>query len=70
METSDISDAFKQTQTKIIKAAKVSGRSAKQVTLIAVSKQQHEYRIEASLAAGQRVFGENRVRSNKNAGLI
>ena len=58
METSDISDAFKQTQTKIIRAAKVSGRSAKQVTLIAVSKQQHEDRIEASLTAGQRVFGE------------
>ncbi|MBL3676243.1 MAG: YggS family pyridoxal phosphate-dependent enzyme [Alphaproteobacteria bacterium] len=31
------------------------------VTLIAVSKQQPEARIAAALAAGQRVFGENRV---------
>ena len=61
METSDISEAFDQTQTKINRAAEASGRSAKQITLIAVSKQQHEDRIEASLTAGQRVFGENRV---------
>ena len=61
METSDISDAFNQTQTKINKAAEAIGRSAKQITLIAVSKQQNEDRIEASLTAGQRVFGENRV---------
>lgn len=31
------------------------------VTLIAVSKQQPEERVAAALAAGQRVFGENRV---------
>jgi PLP dependent protein len=31
------------------------------VTLIAVSKQQPEARIATALAAGQRVFGENRV---------
>jgi pyridoxal phosphate enzyme (YggS family) len=31
------------------------------VKLIAVSKKQDESRIEAALAAGQRVFGENRV---------
>ena len=61
METLDISGAFNQTQTKINRAAEASGRSAKQITLIAVSKQQHEDRIEASLTAGQRVFGENRV---------
>jgi pyridoxal phosphate enzyme (YggS family) len=30
-------------------------------TLVAVSKQQPEDRIDAALAAGQRVFGENRV---------
>lgn len=32
-----------------------------QVTLVAVSKRQPVTRIEAALAAGQRVFGENRV---------
>ena len=57
----DISQAFKQTQRKISKAAVENCRSAEQVTLIAVSKQQQEDRIEASLAVGQRIFGENRV---------
>ena len=31
------------------------------VTLVAVSKRQPNDRIDAGLAAGQRVFGENRV---------
>lgn len=31
------------------------------ITLVAVSKRQSEARIEAALAAGQRIFGENRV---------
>ena len=34
---------------------------APQATLVAVSKQQPDDRIDAALAAGQRVFGENRV---------
>lgn len=46
---------------KIAEAAKASGRSAADVTLVAVSKQQPDEKIEAMLAAGQRVFGENRV---------
>ena len=33
----------------------------KSVTLVAVSKRQSDDRIDAALAAGQRVFGENRV---------
>ncbi|HEX6859456.1 MAG TPA: YggS family pyridoxal phosphate-dependent enzyme [Caulobacteraceae bacterium] len=39
-------------------AAAAGGR---EVTLVAVSKQQPDERIEAMLATGQRVFGENRV---------
>lgn len=31
------------------------------VSLVAVSKRQHDNQIDAALAAGQRVFGENRV---------
>ncbi|MGP1276374.1 MAG: YggS family pyridoxal phosphate-dependent enzyme [Caulobacterales bacterium] len=42
-------------------AAKAGGRAGADVTLVAVSKVQPEPRIEAALAAGQRVFGENRV---------
>ena len=40
---------FKQIQKKIKEAAKYSGRHFEDVTLIAVSKQQPEYRIEAAL---------------------
>jgi pyridoxal phosphate enzyme (YggS family) len=42
-------------------AAKSVGRDPAGITLIAVSKQQPDDRIDAALAAGQRVFGENRV---------
>lgn len=38
-----------------------SGRDPNNVELIGVSKQQPDERIEASIAAGLRVFGENRV---------
>src|SRR5689334_16087917 len=46
---------------RIAAAAQASGRTAGDVTLVAVSKLQPDERIEAMLAAGQRVFGENRV---------
>ena len=42
-------------------AAEMDGRKPDDVTLIAVSKKQPDERIDAALAAGQRVFGENRV---------
>ena len=46
---------------RIAAAAKSAGRDPASITLTAVSKMQPEERIEAMLAAGQRVFGENRV---------
>ncbi len=46
---------------RIAKAAREAGREASDVTLVAVSKFQPDERIEAMLAAGQTVFGENRV---------
>ncbi|MEQ8404887.1 MAG: YggS family pyridoxal phosphate-dependent enzyme [Oceanicaulis sp.] len=46
---------------RLAAAAKQGGRAPADVTLVAVSKKQHDDRIEAMLAAGQRVFGENRV---------
>src|SRR6185503_4650944 len=46
---------------RIAKAARAAGRDPADVTLVAVSKQQPWERIEPVLAAGQRVFGENRV---------
>jgi len=45
----------------IASAAVAAGRDPAQVTLVAVSKQQPQEKIAAMLAAGQRVFGENRV---------
>jgi pyridoxal phosphate enzyme (YggS family) len=42
-------------------AAKAAGRDPATVQLVAVSKQQPEDRIQAMLATGQQVFGENRV---------
>lgn len=41
--------------------ARKAGRDPAAVTLVAVSKQQPDTRIDAALASGQRVFGENRV---------
>ena len=42
-------------------AARAAGRDAAQVTLIAVSKTHAKEAVLAALAAGQTVFGENRV---------
>jgi pyridoxal phosphate enzyme (YggS family) len=46
---------------RITRAAHAAGRDPADVTLVAVSKQQPWSRIAPVLAAGQRVFGENRV---------
>lgn len=42
-------------------AATAAGRTPKDITLVAVSKTHGPEAIEPALAAGQRVFGENRV---------
>ena len=46
---------------RIAIAARAAGRDPADATLTAVSKQQPWDRVAAALAAGQRVFGENRV---------
>ena len=46
---------------RIAAAARAAGRDPAEVGLTAVSKLQPEARVAAVLAAGQRVFGENRV---------
>jgi PLP dependent protein len=48
-------------RARIAAAAKAAGRDPVAVTLVAVSKTQSAERATAALAAGQRVFGENRV---------
>jgi pyridoxal phosphate enzyme (YggS family) len=46
---------------RIARAAQAAGRTAADVTLVAVSKMQPWEAVAQVLAAGQRVFGENRV---------
>jgi pyridoxal phosphate enzyme (YggS family) len=58
---SDIAAARAAVLDRIAKAASASGRALESTTLTAVSKQQPDDRVEAMLATGQRVFGENRV---------
>lgn len=47
--------------TRISSAAQKAGRSPAEIKLIAVSKVQPLERVEAVLAEGHRIFGENRV---------
>ncbi len=57
----DVAAARAAILARIEAAAKAAGRGPEEVTLVAVSKQQPDDRIDAALAAGQSVFGENRV---------
>jgi len=59
--TSEIARRRADILARIAEAARAAGRAADSVALVAVSKQQPDDRVEAMLAAGQRVFGENRV---------
>lgn len=56
-----ISDRFALVRARIEAAASGAGRDPAGVTLVAVSKTQTPEAIDAALAVGQRVFGENRV---------
>jgi pyridoxal phosphate enzyme (YggS family) len=46
-------------------AARAAGRAAEDVTLVAVSKTHPAASVRAALAAGHRVFGENRVQEGE-----
>ena len=52
-------------RARIVAAAEAVGRDPAKVTLVAVSKAQPDARVQAALAAGQRVFGENYVQEAK-----
>jgi pyridoxal phosphate enzyme (YggS family) len=53
--------AYHEVLARIARAAQACGRDPAAVTLVAVSKQQPWEAVAPVLAAGQRVFGENRV---------
>ncbi len=59
--TGDVADRLRVVRDTIAEAARAVGRDPGSITLIAVSKGQLLERIEAALAAGQRIFGENYV---------
>jgi pyridoxal phosphate enzyme (YggS family) len=61
MNNDDIAANFETVRAAIARAAREGGRAPDPVTLVAVSKTQDDAKIDAALAAGQRVFGENRV---------
>jgi pyridoxal phosphate enzyme (YggS family) len=56
-----ITDNLRQVRDRIANAAIKAGRGPEDVTLVAVSKTKPVEAVLAALAAGQTVFGENRV---------
>lgn len=56
-----IAETLRQTRARIAAACQAAGRAADAVQLVAVSKTHPGAAVEAALAAGQAVFGENRV---------
>ncbi|MEO3427863.1 YggS family pyridoxal phosphate-dependent enzyme [Pelagibius sp. CAU 1746] len=56
-----IADRLEDVRGRIAAAAKEAGRDPAEVTLVAVSKVHPAASVELALAAGQTVFGENRV---------
>jgi pyridoxal phosphate enzyme (YggS family) len=56
-----IADNLANIRARITAAAKEAGRNAAEVTLVAVAKTHPIEAVAAALAAGQTVFGENRV---------
>lgn len=51
-----------ETRARIADASRRAGRDPAAVELVAIAKAQPAAAVEAALAAGQRIFGENRVR--------
>ena len=56
-----VAGRLRDLRRRIAATAEKAGRDPAAVSLVAVSKTVNDDRIEAALAAGQRIFGENRV---------
>jgi pyridoxal phosphate enzyme (YggS family) len=63
--TTDAVARLATVRAEIARACKDAGRDPAEVTLAAVSKTHRAEQIEPVIAAGQRVFGENRVQEAK-----
>ena len=70
METTDLSQTalsgLNSVRSEIARACRDAGRTVADVELVAVSKTFSAEAIEPVIAAGQCVFGENRVQEAKN----
>ncbi|HEY7610832.1 MAG TPA: YggS family pyridoxal phosphate-dependent enzyme [Alphaproteobacteria bacterium] len=60
-----IPERLAEVRARIAAAARASGRDPAAVALVAVSKTMPESAVAEALAAGQRLFGENRVQEAK-----
>src|ERR1700736_3504676 len=65
LTTTDNAKALARVQAEIAAACRDAGREAASVTLVAVSKTFPAEAVAPVIAAGQRVFGENRVQEAK-----
>jgi hypothetical protein len=65
METTATAAGLERVRAEIARACRDAGRDTAEVTLVAVSKTFPPEAIEPVIAAGQRVFGENRVQEAK-----
>src|ERR1700684_546178 len=65
METMNRAEGIAAVREQIAAACRDAGRDPAMVTLIAISKTHGAEAIEPVIAAGQRVFGENRVQEAK-----
>ena len=61
MPIDEASQRLADVRARIARSAKIAGRKADDVTLIAISKTHDADTIQPLIDAGQRVFGENRV---------
>ena len=59
--TVDVGANLREVKAQIEAAEQAAGRAPGEVTLVAVGKVQPVEKVEAALAQGQRIFGENRV---------
>ena len=61
----ELQDRLDEVRNRIRKAAAEAGRKPEAVTLVAVSKTFDADAVRPAIAAGQRVFGENRVQESQ-----
>ncbi|MDQ2953499.1 MAG: YggS family pyridoxal phosphate-dependent enzyme [Pseudomonadota bacterium] len=61
----NVADALAQVKAEIARACRAAGRDPSEVTLVAVTKSFGAEAIEQAIAAGQTMFGENRVQESK-----